>query len=239
VPSEAFDELNAAYSRGGHLRTVGPIVQQAALSAAARAELRDRLAGRYGRRFERLVVTSLGSGVAADRAAQIQALCGLFERRSDTLHLVLVWPTATIQPAWFGWRNSRVVRSQHGAVLAAAADLVVTAAGYNSFHEALYNRVPAIFMPQMSAFMDDQRARARAACDRGLASMVEAHELMTLERLVIRHLDGESEAVRARLATAELPAPGTAAAARLIEELTYGSEAVERSRVADRPARRG
>jgi hypothetical protein len=92
----------------------------------------------------------------------------------------------------------------------------------------------------MSAFMDDQRARARAARDRGLAAMVEAHELMTLERLVIRHLDdGESEAVRARLAAAELPAPGTAAAARMIEELTYGSEAVERSRVPDRPARRG
>jgi hypothetical protein len=240
VPNEAFDELNAAYSRGGHLRAVGPIVQQTALTPTARAELRERLAGRYGRSFERLVISSLGSGVAADRAAQIQALCALFERRSDTLHLVLVWPTATLQPAWFGWPSSRVVRSQHGAVLAAAADLVVTAAGYNSFHEALYNRVPAIFVPQMSAFMDDQRARARAARDRGLAAMVEAHELMTLERLVIRHLDdGESEAVRARLAAAELPAPGTAAAARMIEELTYGSEAVERSRVPDRPARRG
>ena len=108
---------------------------------AARGELRADLAERYGRPFERLVVSLLGAGVAAARGTQIQALCGLFERRSDTLHLVLVWPSATLEPGWFGWRNCRVVRTRHAAVLAAAADLAVTAAGYNSFHEVLYNRV--------------------------------------------------------------------------------------------------
>jgi UDP:flavonoid glycosyltransferase YjiC (YdhE family) len=123
-------------------------------------------------------------------------------------------------------------------MLAAAADLVVTAAGYNSFHEALYNRIPAIFLPQMGTFMDDQQARARAAADRGLAATLESNELMKLERLIVRYLDdGEAEAVCARLAAAELPEPGTARAAKLIEELTYGPEAVERDAVADRPAR--
>ena len=240
VPSEAFEELNAAYSRGDHLHSVGPVVQQVALSPTARSDLRDRLAERYNHRFERLVVSLLGAGVAADRGMQIQALCGTLERRSDTLHLVVAWPTATLEPAWFGWRNSRVVRTQHAAVLAVAADLAITAAGYNSFHESLYNRVAAIFIPQTGAFMDDQRARARAARDRNLAAMVEASELMTLERLVNRHLDsGEAEAMRARLAAATLPEPGTAQAARLIEETAHGSEAVERDPVADRPARRG
>ena len=240
VPSEAFEELNAAYSRGDHLHSVGPVVQRVALSPTARGDLRDRLADRYGHRFERLVVSLLGAGVAADRSMQIQALCGTLERRSDTLHLVVAWPTATLEPAWFGWRNSRVVRTQHAAVLAVAADLAITAAGYNSFHESLYNRVAAIFIPQTGAFMDDQRARARAARDRDLAAMVEASELMTLERLVNRHLDnGEAEAMRARLAAAPLPEPGTARAARLIEETAHGSEAVERDPVADRPARRG
>jgi hypothetical protein len=239
VPLEAFEELNTAYSRGSHLHPVGPIVQRVALAPPARAELRAGLAERYGRSFDRLAVTLLGGGVAADRSMQIQALCGLFERRSDTLHLVLVWPTATLEPGWFGWRNSRVVRSQHAAVLAAAADFVVAAAGYNTFHEALYNRVPAILVPQTGAFMDNQRARARAACDRDLAAMVEPNELMTLERLVVRYLDGEADSLRTRLAAAELPESGTARAARLIEELAYGPEAVERDPLADRPARRG
>ena len=70
--------------------------------------------------------------------------------------------------------------------------------------------------------------------------MVEETELMTLERLVNRHLDdGEAEALAARLAAAELPEPGTERAAALIEELAYGPQALERAHVADRAARRG
>jgi hypothetical protein len=239
VPSEAFEELNRPYSRGEHIHSVGPIVQGVALSSRSRDELRAALAERFARRFDRLAVSLLGGGVAADRGAQIQALCGLFERRSDTLHLVLVWPSATLESGWFGWGNSRVVRTERAAVLVAAADIVVTAAGYNSFHEVLYNRIPAIFVPQTGAFMDDQRARARAASERGLAETVEPNELLKLERLIARYLDeGEAEALRARLAAAELPEPGTSRAAQVIKELAHGPEAVERDPVADRAARR-
>ena len=239
VPREGFEELNQPYSRGDHLFTVGPVVQTVTLSPASRDDLRAALAERFGRSFDRLAVSLLGGGVAADRSAQIQALCGLFERRSDTLHLVLVWPNATLEPAWFDWGNSRVVRTLHAAALTAAADLAITAAGYNSFHEVLYNRVPAIFVPQTGSFMDDQRARARAACDRGLAAMAESSELMKLERLIARYLDdGEAEAIRAKLAATDLPDLGTARAAQLIEEVAYGPQAVERGSVADRPARR-
>lgn len=235
VPEEAFPELNTPYSRGPQVASVGPIVQALHLDEAARATLRAELADRFGRPFERLAVSLLGSGVAAARGSQVQALCGLFERRSDTLHLVVVWPNATLEPAWFGWRNSKIVRTNRAAVLTAAADVTVTAAGYNSFHEVLYNRVPAIFVPQSADFMDDQHARARAAVERGLGALVEAHELMTLERLVGRYLDdGEAEAVRARLAFAELPEPGARRAAALIEEVTYGPDAVELDPVADR-----
>ncbi|MFO1210136.1 MAG: glycosyltransferase [Amaricoccus sp.] len=233
VPSEAFDELNRPYSRGEHVHPVGPIVQEVYLPAAV-GRLREGLAERYGRSFDRLAISLLGGGVAADRGAQVQALCGLFERRTDTLHLVVAWPGATLEPGWFGWRNSRVVRTHYAAVLAAVADVAVTAAGYNSFHEMLYNRVPAIFVPQTGPFMDDQSARARAACDRGLATMAAPHELMKLERLMVQYLDdGEAGALRARLAAAELPETGTARTASLIEELTHGSDEMERDDRAD------
>ncbi|MFO1142948.1 MAG: hypothetical protein U1E59_11225 [Amaricoccus sp.] len=234
VPSEAFEELNRPYSRGDHLHPVGPVVQEVFLPSAAVAQLRAGLVERYGRSFDRLAVSLLGGGVAAERGAQVQALCGLFERRADTLHLVVAWPGATLEPGWFGWRNSRVVRTQYAAVLAAAADLAVTAAGYNSFHEMLYNRIPAIFVPQTGPFMDDQTARARAACDRSLAAMAAPHELMKLERLIVQYLDdGEAAALRGRLASAELPETGTARTARLIEELTYGHDEVERDDLED------
>jgi hypothetical protein len=240
VPCEAFEELNAAYSQGDHVREVGPIVRPRPLGAEARTALRARLAERFGQPFERLVVSLLGGGVAADRGAQIQAICGMMERRADTLHLIVVWPTATAQPVWFNWRRSQVVRTHHAGVIAAAADLCLSAAGYNSFHEVLYNQVPTIFVPQTAAFMDDQRARARAAQERGVAGMVEAQALMTLDREIARALDeGMGETYRARLAALDLPLPGAQEAARLIEEFTDGHGALDRDPVADRPAGRG
>lgn len=239
VPRDAFDELNVDYSSGPRVAHVGPVVRQLDLGSKDRAALRAELADRYGIAFERLVVSFLGGGVAADRGAQTQALCGMMERRTDVLHLVIVWPSAVIQPAWFQWTQSRVVKTHHASALAAAADLCVSAAGYNSFHEALYNRIPTVFVPQTGSFMDDQEARARAAVERGLAGMVEANEMMRLEREVARLLDGAgAEEMRAALASAELPETGAAAAARLIEEECDANPALEHGPVAHRPAGR-
>jgi UDP:flavonoid glycosyltransferase YjiC (YdhE family) len=171
---------------------------------------------------------------------QIQAICGMMARRPDALHLVVVWPTATLQPGWFAWPNTRIVRTHYAGALAAAADLCISAAGYNSFHEMLYNGIAAIFVPQTGAFMDDQRARARAASDRGLAVTLEPSQLMTLDREVDRALDGgEAAAMRARLAALELPAPGNRQAARVIEEVMHGCPALERDPGADHRPRRG
>jgi len=239
VPTEAFDELNAVYSQGDHVRNVGPIVQRASLPMDRRRALRKSLAARFSLGFDRLVITLLGAGVAADRSAQIQAVCGAMARRSDVLHLIVVWPTAVLQPAWQCWPNSRVVKTQHAGTLALAADLCVTAAGYNSFHEVLYNGIPAVFIPQTGSFMDDQTARARAARDRGLAGMVEPHELMMLEQEIVRFLDEDKgKAVRERIGALDLPSPGNMDAARLIEEIGNGCPAMERGIVADRPAGR-
>lgn len=240
VPMEAFDELNAAYSRGPHLHPVGPITRRVRLAESERGALRAALAERRGRPFERLVVTQLGGGVAADRSAQVQAIAGLLERRRDVLHLVLVWPGGAVHPAWFAWSGTRIVRTRHAGALAAAADLVISAAGYNAFHETLYGALPTIFMPQTGGFMDDQAARARAANDRGLAGLVEPHELMKLEREIGRWLDGDAAALaRARLAETDLPEAGNARAARLIEEVIDGDRALEHAARADRPAGRG
>lgn len=220
VPGEAFPELERNYSQGEHLHAVGPVVPPRRTGPEARSAMRARLAGHFDRPFRQLVVSLLGAGVAADRSAQIQALAGMMERRPDVLHLVVVWPASVLPPGWFGWANTRIVKTHHAGAFAAAADLLVSAAGYNTFLEVLYGRLPAIFIPQMGPFMDDQRARAQAAAERGLASLVEPAELVALERLVERYLaGGEAEAVRARLAATDLPAPGNAAAARLIEEV--------------------
>jgi hypothetical protein len=225
VPREAFDELNRAYSRTDRVVDVGPIVRRAALAGDGRARLREALAERYDLGFSQLVVTLLGGGIVADRTTQIQALCGIAERRDDTLHLVVLWPGGRQEAGWFGWRRTRVVRTGQAGALVAAADLCVSASGYNLFHEVLYNRTPAIFVPQMGPFMDDQAARAQAAAERGVAAAVEPPELMRLEREVARFLDhGEGEAARRRMAAVALPEPGNVTAAELIAEVNDGDE---------------
>jgi hypothetical protein len=220
VPLEAFGELNEDYSVGPHVVSVGPIVQQITLPQAGRNALREGLAERFGFQFRHLVVTMLGGGIAADRSAQTTAVAATLARRKDTLHLVVVWPTATVDPGLFTWPNTRVVRTHHASVLAAAADLFISAVGYNSFHEALYNRIPTIFIPQMAGYMDDQRSRAEAAVDRGVARLAEPHELATLDQMITRMIDkDEAESLRSRLAALDLPVPGATAAAACIAGL--------------------
>jgi UDP-N-acetylglucosamine:LPS N-acetylglucosamine transferase len=122
-----------------------------------------------------------------------------------------------VAPGLAGWRNTRLVRTRDTLSLARAADLAISAVGYNTFHELLYNRIPAIFIPQVASYLDDQERRARAASDRGLAETVLAHELLILERRLRTLLDNGAAPLRDALATLDLPATGNAAAARLID----------------------
>ena len=219
VPTEAFDELNQTLSQGDHLRPVGPIVQKLSLGSARKSELRKLLADQVGRPFDRLVVTMLGGGVAADRSAQSIAVAAECERHAGVLNLVVVWPTATVEPGLFDWQNTRIFKTHHASALVAAADLFVSAVGYNSFHEALYNQVPSIFIPQMAKFMDDQAARAEAAAEREVATVVAPENIFQLQQEIAAHLAGNSEDIRTRLTELTLPDPGNIAAARIIEEL--------------------
>lgn len=220
VPQEAFDELNEDYSNGPRIKKVGPIVRQFNPSEENRLGLRSALVDRFGVPFQRLVVTMLGGGVASDRSAQTAAICAGLARRKDVLHLVVTWPTATVEPGLFSWPNTRIVRTHNAGLLAAVSDLYISAVGYNSFHEAMYNRIPTIFIPQVAAFMDDQRTRALAAVERNLAFLVDPHQLMSLDRAIARMLDdGEAEAIRTRLSETNLLEPGNIASAACIGEL--------------------
>ncbi len=220
VPAEAFEELNAGHDFGPDIRRVGPIVQPAGKAENAPQELRARLARRFGRQFRHLVVSMLGSGVAAERAAQLQFLCARFAAEEDVLHLMVVWPNARLAPGLAGWPNSHPVATGRALALSRAADLVISAAGYNSVHEMLYHAIPCIFIPQMAAFTDDQERRARAMSERGLAVTLQPQELLQLGREVDAFLHGgKAGEIRAALEKAELPPRGTAEAARLISEV--------------------
>lgn len=56
----------------------------------------------------------------------------------------------------------------------AAFDLVISACGYNSFHELLRFGVPTLFVPNRDTMLDDQEGRARYAADQGWAHQAES-----------------------------------------------------------------
>jgi UDP-N-acetylglucosamine:LPS N-acetylglucosamine transferase len=220
VPLEVFEELNDQYSAGTQVRAVNPIVQRLRMTVEQRERLRREIGEHFGVEFRHLAVTMLGGGVSADRSAQTAAVCALMAKRPDTLHLAVVWPTATIEPGTFNWPNTRVVKTHHASPLVAASDLYISAVGYNSFHEVIYNRVPTVFMAQMSAEQDDQHRRAMAAVARGLADIVAPTEMLSLRAKVIDFLDGgRSGELRDRLGGLDLPVPGNEEAARVVLEL--------------------
>ncbi len=220
VPSEAFPELNDTYGSGRSVSLVGPIFRQKPASQADRSALRRRISQNFGLGFDKLVVSMLGGGVASDRTAHLQAISGMLAKQPDALHLVVVWPGSQVAPGLLAWPNTRVVQTLDALQLMLAADLTISAAGYNSVHEILYHRVPAILIPQSAPYLDDQTRRARALSERGLCETIEETELLRLERTVVDCLvrDGQSRLGKA-LAEVELPEPGAKEAAKLIAEL--------------------
>jgi spore coat polysaccharide biosynthesis predicted glycosyltransferase SpsG len=217
VPREAFSELNTDYSFGQRVYPVGPVVNQRPVKAADIKARRRALAKHLDHPFDTLVISMLGGGVASDRSAQLQMMCSLMDQRPNCLHLVVVWPGAVVPNGVYGWKNTRLVRTRHALELCQAADLTLSAAGYNSFHELLYAQVPSIFIPQAAPFLDDQEKRAMAAAERGLAVAVLGTELLQLRREVDAFLDyGKADDLRAALSAHDFPATGNAEAADLI-----------------------
>ncbi len=219
VPGEAFPETDSPDDlwQEGFAHSVRLSIRNES-DGIPRADIRNRLSDTLKVRFDRLVVSMLGAGTASDRDAHLHHLCLLAERRPDMLHLIVVWPGSSVAPSLFGWSRSKVVSTLHAGDIAQAADVVVSAAGYNSFHEFLYGGVPAVFLPQTGMTMEDQERRARSASDRGLAVTVLPTDLMQLEREVTAFLDTDKgDVMRKALAAVELPEPGTAAAAAIID----------------------
>lgn len=101
-----------------------------------------------------------------------------------------------------------------------AFDLVISAAGYNSFHELLRLGLPALFVPNAATALDDQEARARFAADRGWAHTLPRLTPETAAPLLADLLArGAEMAARAQAAD---PGNGAVEAARLLLALAKG-----------------
>ncbi|MEV6347266.1 glycosyltransferase [Actinoplanes sp. NPDC051851] len=110
--------------------------------------------------------------------------------------------------------GTRVVKMYPISRYLRGLDLVVSASGYNSFHELLSFGVPAVFVPNRETSLDDQVARARFAAATGAALCVEDPDGEELDRVLARAVRPE---VRAELT-------------RRCAEIGFGNGAVEAAR---------
>ena len=111
-----------------------------------------------------------------------------------------------------------------------AFDFVVSAAGYNSFHELLLAGIPAIFVPNEHPTMDEQLTRAQYAERKGLGLCLRTRHVYKARPHVERMLDADFRAaVRSRLAGLS-HANGAVEAATFIEELVHTVRADDEAR---------
>lgn len=99
-----------------------------------------------------------------------------------------------------------------------AFDVVVAAAGYNVFHEALLARLPTVFVPNTSTTTDDQEARSRFAQDRSLGASAVSPDVPAARAALRRAVDGLPDAPPAWAGTPG-PANGAVAAVSALEDL--------------------
>jgi hypothetical protein len=172
------------------------------------------------------VLLQLGAGNNYDYATLRRTAIALLQERYDADIRVAEWPIAEQRielpegvSALKEFPLSRYFR---------AFDLVISAAGYNSFHELLLAGVPAIFVPNEHPQQDDQLARARFAEHHGVGACVRVREIYRLSAWVERLLQPEERRRIAERCAALDQGNGALELASFIEEMAY-------SRRADRP----
>lgn len=119
----------------------------------------------------------------------------------------------------------RVLRHFPSSRLLHAFDCVVSAVGYNSFHELVLSGTPSLLVPNEHPMMDDQRARAEHAERMGWSLTARTAEIYRLGEKLERLLDPEERSAM-RHAMADLHhRNGAEDAARILAEMTLTARA--------------
>jgi hypothetical protein len=191
------------------VRAVGPILVREPVELLERDEARRRLA-LPSDAF--VVLASAGGGGDPGAEADLQAIVSAFSDDADTYVVVAAGPLHR-GPGIHGDRV-RFLSGLGAAELLGAADVAVSGAGYNSFHELMLAGVPTVFVPQ-DKVADEQEARAARAVGAGAATtLARPLDPAEVRRAVLELRDPERHARASGAARALVPASGARRAAR-------------------------
>lgn len=216
----AFDEdWGPTRSMPGAITRVGPVLLNAPGRFMPRAEAAHRLGVDPGRT---IAAIQLGSR----RNFDYEDLPDLIAQELLTRNVQLVQidnplarPSADIADGVI--RRSLYPLADH----LSAVDLMITNAGYNSFHECIFGGVPSIFVPNQSPEMDDQHLRASYAYAAGLGLRLRTSELSRTKAVVEMALSDDFRHEMRRRAARLRFVDGAMEAAQAIEQLIFSVRA--------------
>lgn len=185
-PSDIAEEAD----RGATASNRHAVLKVPPISLLDANELVDRptAAARLGLDPERpAALVQLGSGWNRDLVSMIEAIQEALARRPEVQTVLVEWLiSGTRLDLWPGVRR---VRGYPIAKYYNAFDFTISAAGYNSFNEIMSFGLPAIFLANEHAMLDDQRARAEYADEHCAAFNLPENDFGGVERVVDLMLD--------------------------------------------------
>jgi UDP:flavonoid glycosyltransferase YjiC (YdhE family) len=165
------------------------------------------------------VLVQLGAGAHRDIVSLIDAVVTSVRTFHGVQVVIAEWANSSAPLSL--WPDTAVVASYPLGKYLNAFDFCISAAGYNTFHEAMAFGIPTIFIATTHVAVDDQRARARYAQDMGAALEVGEDELFRLAAILPVMLDARARnVIRQNCAQLRRPNGASAAAdaiARLLE----------------------
>lgn len=214
-PGELAAERDVGVTAG--LRGDALVVDPVCLLDPPDLFLREVAAARLGLNPARpAVLIQLGSGYQRDLLSMLDQIVGLLADVPGLQICVAEWVNGSVPLTL--WPEVTVLRGFPISQYSRAFDFCISAAGYNSFHEAIAFGVPTLFVANRHPSMDDQYARARFAQDNAAAfeiSETDLHDLPEIVRLLLHDVARAYLADRCRALTR--PNGAVAAAAALLD----------------------
>ncbi len=133
------------------------------------------------------ILVQMGAGNINDISSPVSLITRRFTREPEVEVAVLSSVIADQEMKLP--ENIRSVRGYPISKYYRAFDVVVSAAGYNSYHELIGFGIPAIFVPNLDTALDSQLIRARYAEQVGAGVCLERVEPQGLERAAAQVLD--------------------------------------------------
>jgi hypothetical protein len=130
---------------------------------------------------KRYALVMLGAVQKPEDAAVLRTAVRSIQKAGLT-PVIAHWPMSHTKPPSI--EGVPVIEQMPIAPYFKAFDVIVSAAGYNSFHEILAAKAPVIFTPQEDAGRDVQAARAAYATDQGWSYYCQRSELELLSEII-------------------------------------------------------